>query len=106
MKEVVIIDGFRTPYAKAGTVFKDVHPVDLGAAVVKEVIARTGIDTDVIDEVIVGNAGMPADAANIARVIALRAGLPERIPGLQRAAELRFGHAGGSKRLYADPGGT
>ncbi len=39
MKEVVIIDGFRTPYAKAGTVFKDVHPVDLGAAVVKEVVS-------------------------------------------------------------------
>ena len=80
MKEVVIIDGFRTPYAKAGTAFKDVHPVDLGAAVAKEVIARTGIDAALIDEVIVGNAGMPADAANIARVIALRAGIPERTP--------------------------
>lgn len=80
MKEVVIIDGFRTPYAKAGTAFKDVPAVDLGAAVVKELIARTGVDKDIIDEVIVGNAGMPAEAANIARVIALRAGLPERIP--------------------------
>ncbi len=80
MKDVVIIDGFRTPYAKAGTVFRDVPAVDLGAAVVKEVIARTGVDKDIIDEVIVGNAGMPAEAANIARVIALRAGLPERTP--------------------------
>jgi acetyl-CoA acetyltransferase family protein len=80
MKEVVIIDGFRTPYAKAGTAFKDVHAVDLGAAIVKEVIARTGIDRELIDEVIVGNAGMPAEAANIARVIALRAGIPQRIP--------------------------
>ena len=80
MKDVVIIDGFRTPYAKAGTVFKDVPAVDLGAAVVKELIARTGVDKDIIDEVIVGNAGMPAEAANIARVIALRAGIPERVP--------------------------
>ena len=80
MKDVVIIDGFRTPYAKAGTAFKDVHPVDLGAAIVKETVARTGIDRESLDEVIVGNAGMPADAANIARVIALRAGMPERIP--------------------------
>ncbi len=80
MKDVVIVDGFRTPYAKAGTVFKDVPAVDLGAAIVKEVIARTGIDNERIDEVIVGNAGMPAEAANIARVIALRAGIPERIP--------------------------
>jgi len=80
MKDVVIIDGFRTPYAKAGTAFKNVHPVDLGATIAKEVVARTGIDTESIDEVIVGNAGMPAEAANIARVIALRAGIPQRIP--------------------------
>ena len=80
MKEVVIIDGYRTPFAKAGSVFKDVHPVELGVAAMKEVIARTGIDTKQIDEVIVGNAGMPADSANIARVIALRAGIPEPVP--------------------------
>ncbi|HEX9021299.1 MAG TPA: beta-ketoacyl synthase N-terminal-like domain-containing protein, partial [Nitrospirota bacterium] len=80
MKEVVIIDGFRTPYAKAGTAFRDVHPVELGSVIVKELIARTGIDRELIDEVIVGNAGMPADAANIARVIALRAGVPQRVP--------------------------
>jgi len=80
MKEVVIIDGFRTPYAKAGTVLKDVHPVDLGSVILKEVVMRTGIDAQAIDEVIIGNAGMPADAANIARVIALRSGIPERVP--------------------------
>ncbi len=80
MKEVVIIDGFRTPYAKAGTVLKDIPAVELGAAVLKEVMARTGIDPALVDEVIVGNAGMPAEAANIARVIALRAGVPERVP--------------------------
>ncbi len=80
MKQVVIIDGFRTPYAKAGTVLKDVHPADLGAQITRETIARTGIDPAVVDEVIVGNAGMPADSANIARIIALRAGIPERTP--------------------------
>jgi acetyl-CoA acetyltransferase family protein len=80
MKDVVIIDGLRTPYAKAGTALKDVSPVDLGAAVLREIVARTGIDPELVDEVIVGNAGMPAEAANIARVIALRAGVPERIP--------------------------
>ncbi|HUI46136.1 MAG TPA: thiolase family protein [Nitrospirota bacterium] len=80
MKEVVIIDGLRTPYAKAGTAFKDVPAVDLGAVAVREIVARTGLDRERIDEVIVGNAGMPAEAANIARVIALRAGIPERVP--------------------------
>ena len=54
--------------------------MDLGATIVKEVVARTGIDPLKIDEVIVGNAGMPAEAANIGRVIALRAGIPEHIP--------------------------
>jgi acetyl-CoA acyltransferase len=80
MKDIAIIEGFRTPYAKAGTALKDVPAVDLGAAVVKEIMVRTGIDPQKIDEVIIGNAGMPAEAANIARVIALRAGIPERIP--------------------------
>jgi acetyl-CoA acyltransferase len=80
MKDVVIIEGIRTPYAKAGTAFKDVPAEELGVAVVKELVNRTGIDMQTIDEVIVGNAGMPADVANIGRVIALRAGLPERIP--------------------------
>jgi acetyl-CoA acetyltransferase family protein len=80
MKDVVIIEGFRTPYAKAGGAFKDVSPVDLGAAVVRELITRTGIDAGTIDEVIIGNAGMPADSANIARVIALRAGVPQHVP--------------------------
>jgi len=80
MKEVVIIDGLRTPYAKAGTAFKDVPAVDLGAAAVREIVVRTGLERERIDEVIVGNAGMPAEAANIARVIALRAGIPERVP--------------------------
>jgi acetyl-CoA acyltransferase len=80
MKDVVIIEGFRTPYTKAGTVFRDIPAVDLGVAIVKEVIIRTGIDTELIDEVIIGNAGMPSDAANIARVIALRADIPQRVP--------------------------
>ena len=80
MKDVVIVDGLRTPYVKAGTALRDVHAVELGAAVLKELIARTGIDPELLDEVVVGNAGMPAEAANIARVIALRAGIPQRIP--------------------------
>jgi acetyl-CoA acetyltransferase family protein len=80
MKDVVIIEGLRTPYAKAGTALRDAAADALGAAVVRELVARTGIGVEQIDEVIVGNAGMPAEAANIGRVIALRAGIPERIP--------------------------
>jgi acetyl-CoA acetyltransferase family protein len=80
MKDIVIIDGLRTPYAKVGTALKDVTADALGALVIKEIVARTGIDPERVDEVIVGNAGMPAEAANIGRVIALRAGIPRHIP--------------------------
>src|SRR5512134_3645186 len=80
MKDIVIIDGIRTPYAKAGTALKDMTADALGAFVIKEIVARTGIDPELVDEVIVGNAGMPAEAANIGRVIALRAGIPQRVP--------------------------
>ncbi|HEY6011503.1 MAG TPA: acetyl-CoA C-acyltransferase, partial [Nitrospirota bacterium] len=86
MKDIVIIEGVRTPYAKAGTALKDLSADSLGAFVVKEIVARTGIDARLVDEVIVGNAGMPAEAANIGRVIALRAGIPQGVPayGVQR----------------------
>ncbi len=80
MKDIVIIEGVRTPYVKAGTAFKDVPADGLGAFVVREIVARTGIDPQIVDEIIVGNAGMPADSANIARVIALRAGIPWKTP--------------------------
>ncbi len=80
MKDIVIIDGVRTPYAKSGTALKDVPADELGAFVIREVVSRTGLDPECADEVIVGNAGMPAEAANIGRVAALRAGIPQRIP--------------------------
>ena len=80
MNNIVIIDGIRTPYAKVGTALKDVTADALGAFVIKEIVARTGIAPERVDEVIVGNAGMPAETANIGRVIALRSGIPQRVP--------------------------
>ncbi len=80
MTEVVIVDGVRTPYCKAGTLLTAVSAVDLGRIAVVELLARTSLDPDVVDEVIVGNIAQPPEAVNIARVIALRAGLPERVP--------------------------
>jgi acetyl-CoA acetyltransferase family protein len=81
MKErIAIISGFRSPMGKAGGVFKNLTAHDLGARIAKEVILRSKIDERKIDEVIIGNVAQPGDAANIARVIALKAGLPEKIP--------------------------
>ena len=78
-ERIVIVDGIRTPFCKAGTVFKDISADDLGAFAVKEIMARTHLDAALIDELIIGNVSQPANAANIARVIALKAGLPNSL---------------------------
>jgi len=62
------------------TVFKDYTAVDLGRIVTAELIARTGIDAGALDSVIVGNVAQPVEAVNVARVIALMAGVPEHVP--------------------------
>lgn len=81
MKErIAIIAGFRSPMGKAGGVLKNLTAHDLGARIVKEVLIRSKIDPNKIDEVIIGNVAQPAEAANIARVIALKAGIPQHVP--------------------------
>lgn len=81
MKErIAIISGFRSPMTKAGGSLKNVSAHDLGARVAKEVILRSKIDPQKIDEVIIGNVAQPGDAANISRVIALKSGVPESVP--------------------------
>ena len=75
-RDVVIVEGTRTPFAKAGTVFKSVHAKDLGRAALKELLQKTDLDPKLVDEVIIGNTGSPSDAVNIARVVALNAGIP------------------------------
>lgn len=79
-ERIAIIGGIRTPFCKAGGALKNVVADDLAAKIVKELIIRTGIDVNKIDEVIIGNVAQPANATNIARVIALKAGLPKSIP--------------------------
>ncbi len=78
--DVVIVDGLRTPFAKTDTKLKTVHPAELGRIALKELIERTNLDVNVVDEVIIGNTGSPSDAVNISRVIALNAGIPQRVP--------------------------
>lgn len=75
-QDVVLIDGVRTPFAKAGTKLKNMHAAHLGKVALTELIARTNLDVDIVDEVIIGNTGSPSDAVNISRVVALNSGLP------------------------------
>ncbi|HEX4925184.1 MAG TPA: thiolase family protein [Bdellovibrionales bacterium] len=78
-RDVVIIDGVRTPFAKSGTKFKDIHAAELGRVALKELMVRTNVETELVDDVIVGNTGSPSDAVNIARVVALNAGFPKKV---------------------------
>ena len=77
-----IVDGVRTPFCKMGTALAGMDAVELGRSAASGVLARTGLDPGMIDEVIFGCVGQPADAANAARVIALRAGVPEHVPAI------------------------
>src|SRR5215813_1084278 len=79
-RDVVVVDGVRTPYAKANTELKDVPAQELGRIVTTEVLARTEFDPAELDQVIFGNIAQPPDAVNVARVAALKAGVPERVP--------------------------
>jgi len=81
-REVVILGGVRTPFVKAGTEFRDVTAVDLGRVAAEEAMLRAGAPFDAVDEVIFGNIAQPAGAANVARVIALRAGFPISTPAV------------------------
>ena len=77
-----ILAGVRTPFVKAGSVFKRIPSYELGRIAAAEVIARADLDPSRIDEVVFGHCAMPSEAANSSRVVALRAGVPERVPAM------------------------
>ncbi len=81
--DVVICEPLRTPIGRFGGAFAQQTPAALAARVIAEVVARTGIDPDRIDEVILGHAYPTSDAPAIGRVAALDAGLPQSVTGLQ-----------------------
>ncbi|MFH0985903.1 MAG: thiolase family protein [Candidatus Omnitrophota bacterium] len=76
MKKIAIVDGVRTPFVKAWSAFDNIPAQQLGALCVTELLKRTGLDSPLVDEVVMGCVGQPAEAANVARVISLLAGLP------------------------------
>ena len=79
---LVIVDGVRTPFSKMGTDLSRCAADDLGRSAVNALLTRTGLDPVLIDEVIFGCVAQPAEAGNVARVIALRAGIPEQVPAV------------------------
>src|SRR5438045_872070 len=81
-ERLVIVDGVRTPFCKAGTELASVGADELGRIAVNSLLTRTALDPALVDEVIFGCVAQPADAANVARVIALRAGIPQSVPAM------------------------
>ncbi|MFD3742472.1 acetyl-CoA acetyltransferase [Streptomyces sp. CB00316] len=81
--EVVICEPLRTPIGRFGGAFAQQTPASLAAHVIAEVVARTGIDPDRVDEVILGHAYPSSEAPAIGRVAALDAGLPTTVTGTQ-----------------------
>ena len=79
---VWILAGVRTPFAKAGSVLRRSPVYELGRMATAELLARQDLDPGRIDEVIFGNCGNPSEAANVARITALLAGIPEPVPAV------------------------
>lgn len=82
MREVVIVSAARTPIGSFGGALKDVSAVKLGAIAVQEAIKRAGIDPAVIDEVVFGNVLQGGLGQNVARQVAMAAGIPKEVPAM------------------------
>lgn len=79
MKEVVIVSALRTPIGSFGGSLKDISAVDLGAHLLKEMLNQIQLAPDKINEVIIGNVLGAGLGQNMARQVALKAGLPETV---------------------------
>lgn len=79
---VAIVGGQRTPMAKLGTALAKAHVVDLARSAMQQTLADADWPADRIDEVVMGNVVLPADATNPARIAAVRAGVPIDVPAM------------------------
>ena len=83
MREALICEPLRTPVGRFGGVFRDLAVTELATAVIKELLARTQIPPESVDDVILGQGYANGEAPALGRVAALDAGLPVEVPGVQ-----------------------
>jgi acetyl-CoA C-acetyltransferase len=83
MREVVICEPVRTPIGRYGGMFKSLSAVDLGVTVLKGLLERTVIPPEAVDDVVFGHCYPSSEAPAIGRVVALDAGLPVTVSGMQ-----------------------
>ncbi len=79
-ERVVIVNGVRTPFARARTVFQKMPPSALGGVALREVIARSDLDPALVEEIYFGIVSAPSEGSNIAREALFDSGLPATIP--------------------------
>ncbi len=79
MKKVVIVSAVRTPVGSYGGVFKDFSAVKLGVVAVKEALKRAKLDPEQVDELIFGNVLQAGQGQNVARQVAIGAGIPDHV---------------------------
>jgi acetyl-CoA C-acetyltransferase len=83
LRDAVICEPLRTPVGRFGGIFKDVPATTLAKTVIEELLARTNLPPDQVDDVLLGQCYPNGEAPAIGRVAALDAGLPVETPGLQ-----------------------
>jgi acetyl-CoA acetyltransferase family protein len=83
MRDALICEPLRTPVGRFGGMFRDVSVTELATTVIKELLARTGLPPDQVDDVLLGQGYANGEAPALGRVAALDAGLPVEVPGLQ-----------------------
>jgi len=79
MKQAVIVSAVRTPVGSYGGAFKDVSAVALGTTAVKAAMERINLDPKMVDEVIYGNVLQAGQGQNVARQVAIHAGIPDYV---------------------------
>lgn len=118
----VIVSGARTPIGKFGGGFKDLPAVDLGAAAIKEALARAGIPPEQVDYVLMGQVIQAGAGQITARQAAIKAGIPKEVPAITinkvclsglnaialadqliRAGEIEIAVAGGMESMTGAP---
>jgi acetyl-CoA C-acetyltransferase len=83
MNQAVICEPVRTPIGRYGGMFKSQTAVDLGVAALRGLLERTGVPPESVQDVILGHCYPSSEAPAIGRVVALDAGLPVTVPGMQ-----------------------
>ena len=94
----VILSACRTPIGSFGGALKDLSAADLGAVAIRAAICRAGVEAKDLGDVIMGCVLQAGAGMNVARQAALKAGVPQDVPGGDGEPRLRLGAAGGRAR--------